>query len=347
MMLRKVIPIGMAAVACFSAKAQERVWEPDLLPGFEATTVEMPADYAGEVVCTVVRHLVPDSLPCKRVAVVYVHGYNDYFFQSEMGERFAGQGYNFYAVDLRKYGRSWRQGQRHFEVRDIAEYYPDIDAAIAAALADGNTSVALMGHSTGGLTLACYLASGAGEGFPVGALLLNSPFLDMNLSGFNERIAVPVVSWLSRLFPDAEISQGGDNSYAQSILARYHGEWDYRTDWKLEVSPDVTFGWLGAIHRAHKFIQPGADISVPILLMHSDNSVACSGGWSPGLNSGDAVLDVGEISLYGLRLGRNVDELTVAGGMHDLFLSRKPVRESLYSSVFAWLAGVLALQESR
>ena len=32
-------------------------------------------------------------------------GFNDYFFQAEMGRQFADSGYNFYAVDLRRYGR--------------------------------------------------------------------------------------------------------------------------------------------------------------------------------------------------------------------------------------------------
>ena len=309
-------------------------WRADVLgDGFETTVVEMPDDYSGRVVCSVTR-----KLPASRdgVGVLYVHGYNDYFFQAEMADRFVSAGYDFYAVDLRKYGRSLRAGQRAFEARDLSEYYADIDAAVGIMLSEGCSEVALMGHSTGGLILSCYMADGAGDKYPIIALMLNSPFLDMNQSGFNEKIAIPLISWLSGLFPDIEISQGSSNAYAQSIMSKYHGEWDYNTEWKLEVSPDVTSGWLGAIHRAQKRIQRGASIGCPILLMHSDKSV---GGekWYPGFNSGDSVLDVEEISRYGRRLGRDVTELTVRDGMHDLFLSRKGVREALYKRVIGWL----------
>ncbi len=36
-------------------------------------------------------------------AVLYIHGFIDYFFQTEMAEQFNQHGYDFYALDLRKY----------------------------------------------------------------------------------------------------------------------------------------------------------------------------------------------------------------------------------------------------
>ena len=62
--------IGMAP----QAVAQ---WTPDHLgDGFMMHRVALPDDYSGKVRATVVRKLARDS----RRAVVYVHGYNDYFF---------------------------------------------------------------------------------------------------------------------------------------------------------------------------------------------------------------------------------------------------------------------------
>ncbi|HET7366123.1 MAG TPA: alpha/beta hydrolase, partial [Burkholderiales bacterium] len=59
-------------------------WRPDaLLPGFEALELDFPPDYDGEVVATLVR------LPVSRAprgAVLYVHGFVDYFFQRHMAE---------------------------------------------------------------------------------------------------------------------------------------------------------------------------------------------------------------------------------------------------------------------
>ena len=39
-------------------------------------------------------------------AMLYVHGHNDYFFQRHVADFYAGLGIGFYALDLRKCGRS-------------------------------------------------------------------------------------------------------------------------------------------------------------------------------------------------------------------------------------------------
>ena len=308
-------------------------WTPDHLgDGFMMHRVALPDDYSGKVRATVVRKLARDS----RRAVVYVHGYNDYFFQTEMANRMVDSCFNFYAVDLRKYGRSLLPGQVRFEVRDLAEYFPEIDSVMTIAVRDGNTSILLMGHSTGGLITSYYMAKGRGDRFPVRGLILNSPFLDMNLSPFLEDVAVPLVSFVSPVLRNIKVSESDGNAYAQSLLRRYHGEWDYNTRWKLEYSPDLYSAWLGAIHKAHVYVQQGTDIRVPILLMYSARSVSGS-TWTPDFNDADAVLDVNDIARYGQLLGADVHHLRVHGGLHDLVLSRRPVREALYKAIFRWI----------
>src|SRR5512138_4016172 len=107
-------------------------WQPDRqLEGFEARELRLADDYDGPVVATLVR------LPCglvdhmrPRGAILYVHGFSDYFFQRHMAERFALEGYAFYALDLRKHGRSIRPHQHPNFCKSIAEYYADITAAI-------------------------------------------------------------------------------------------------------------------------------------------------------------------------------------------------------------------------
>lgn len=54
--------------------------------------VDQSKDYSGPVRSTVIRK----KSPCGSDRVVlYVHGYNDYFFQKEMGDRFVVSCYNF------------------------------------------------------------------------------------------------------------------------------------------------------------------------------------------------------------------------------------------------------------
>ena len=85
-------------------------YQPDILgAGYEQATLDLPNDYEGQVVATLVRKKAAE--PTKK-AVLYIHGFIDYFFQTEMAERFNEQGFDFYALDLRKYGRSYENKRR-------------------------------------------------------------------------------------------------------------------------------------------------------------------------------------------------------------------------------------------
>lgn len=321
----------MCVLSCFITNAQS--WVADsICENYECTEVNFTDDYSGKVKCTVTRRLTYGN---RQVAVLYIHGYNDYFFQTELGDRFVNNGYNFYAVDLRKYGRSILHGQRLFEVRDLSEYFEDINAALDIIVHDGNCSIIIMGHSTGGLIASYYMAKANWVRYPVKALVLSSPFLDMNLGTVTEDFLLPFVCLCGKWFPDIELDQGCDNMYARTLLKKYVGEWSYNTAWKTEMSRPVTLGWLRAITSAQDFLHKGVEVGVPILLMHSDYS---SNGTDEELaHITDIVLNVDEISRYGKRLGNDVTEYIVKNGIHDLFLSRMPIRYALYSHLFQWL----------
>ena len=125
-------------------------WQADpLLPGFEALELELAPDYDGPVAATLVRLPAGDA---PRGPVLYVHGFSDYFFQRHMAERFAAEGYAFYALDLRKHGRSLLPHQHPCFCKDVAEYFDDI----SAALREIGAPVLLAGHSTGGLVCSLY-----------------------------------------------------------------------------------------------------------------------------------------------------------------------------------------------
>ena len=160
--------------------ADSTAWLPDaVLPGFETLTIPFPADYDGPVVATLVRRLATD--PTRR-AVLYIHGFIDYFFQAHLAEAYNVQGWNFYALDLRKHGRSIRPGQHANFAKDMREYFADITAAIVLIKGqESNTTLLLNGHSTGGLIAALYADSGRLRD-QIDALFLNSPFLGWNVS---------------------------------------------------------------------------------------------------------------------------------------------------------------------
>ena len=170
-----VVWLAAGTICSFAQYKPDRLGE-----GFEAKTIAMPDDYSGRVVTTLVRSL---SSCDTHKAVLYVHGYNDYFFQETLARTFNDSCFNFYAVDLRKYGRSLLPEQTPFEVRDLQEYFADIDTALTLIREEGNTDIVLMAHSTGGLITSLYCEAYRND-LPVQGLILNSPFLDMNMNWF-------------------------------------------------------------------------------------------------------------------------------------------------------------------
>lgn len=308
-------------------------WHPDILEGYEARYVNQGESFDGPCRSTIIRKLAKS--PSRR-AYLYVHGFNDYFFQKEMGDRFVDSGYNFYAVDLRRYGRSWQPWQWPFNVRRQKEYFNDIDSAIAQIKRDGNTDITLSGHSTGGLTVAYYAAC-KGKDIPVDRIVTNSPFLEFNFPPFMRNVAAPVIGFFGKISPNSKITQSHCDGYAYSLLKQYHGQWDYNTDWKMIYSPPVTYSWIGSIKGAQNHLMKhAADICVPILVMHSSRKVdGCS--WAPDFQWGDCVLDPAHINQRGLRLGRVREVCAIDSGIHDLILSEPGPRNAAYDTIFSFL----------
>ena len=306
-------------------------WQPDILgDGFEMAFINHPADYSGKVRSTVIRKLA--TAPSHK-AILYVHGFSDYFLQKEMAQMFVDHGYNFYAIDLRKYGRSLLEGQRLFQVRDLHEYFPDIDSAVEIISADGTESIALLGHSTGGLTTSLYMSEKPSP--LIKALMLNSPFLDWNMPTFQKKVIIPIASSFGRVFPNVKIHQEPDAGYANTLSAHHQVEWLYRDVCKPDVLPDPDLGWMRAIYQGQKQLRRQS-VKVPVLLMHSSCSVK-KGDSKESYFHADAILDVETISYYGTRLGNDVTEVTFQDGLHDLVLSKKIIREQVYETMLSWL----------
>lgn len=297
--------------------------------------LELTPDYEGRVVATIISKRA--SQPSKS-AVLYVHGFIDYFFQDHLADRFADAGYSFYALELRKYGRSLLPHQHPNYCRNIREYFEEIDQAIERICEDGNTKLLLMGHSTGGLITSLYASNGK-YADKVSALLLNSPFLEFNVSR-STRLATLVVSTICRPFPYANICGVLSPLYAQSVHSSHKGEWNFDLAWKpIEGFPSY-YRWILAIRDGHKEVKKGLGIKFPILLMHSARSFVPK-SWSDDIQRADVVLNIEHMKRYGRLLGRNITFHEVPDGMHDLTLSRKDVRDRVLDTMVAWADEVM------
>ena len=291
-------------------------WQPDtLLPGFEALQLRFADDYDGAVNATLVRLPVAEA-PCG--AVLYVHGFSDYFFQRHMAERFAAEGFAFHALDLRKHGRSLRPHQHPNFCKQLDEYYADVTAALDAI----GAPVLLAGHSTGGLLCSLYAHEGEGRA-QIEALWLNSAFFDWNVPDWR-RPQVHLAAALGRFFPFLNDPKAFRPDYTHALLA----EWEFDTRLKPPNGFPLYYGWIGAINDAHAKVRRGLAIDCPVLSMHSDEA--------------DVVLDWRDIARWSRKLGPGVTVLAFPGAWHDVVCSPLRIREAVFSQLFAWAERAVA-----
>ncbi|SDZ41187.1 Lysophospholipase, alpha-beta hydrolase superfamily [Micromonospora pattaloongensis] len=317
--------------------------EPDILGApYERETIDLGRDDEGPVVATLVRRRA--ERPTGR-AVLYVHGYCDYFFQTHLADHFVERGWDFYALDLRKYGRSLLPHQTPNFCLDLSEYFPELDAAAQIIRErDGNTTMLVNAHSTGGLITALWAHARRDAGI-VDGLFMNSPFFDLNAPWFVRRPLVAAVTRLHRRKPYRVLPLGLNSVYGQSIHAEHRGEWTYDLTWKPLGGFGVRSGWLAAIARAQRQLRSGLQIPAPVLVACSTRTYR-SAKWHDDATVADAVLDVEHIVRWAPRLGQHVTVARFDGGKHDLTLSGPAVRERVFTELDRWIGGYLDVTAS-
>lgn len=332
-------------------------WIPDVLGDeFAQLTLDLGVDEQGPVVATLVRALpAPDPWwqRARRrrrlldgVDVLYVHGWSDYFFQKRLARFWTARGARFFALDLRKYGRSLREGQTPGYITDLSIYDEDIAAALDAMGRgedgpDAERRLILLGHSTGGLTLSLWASRHPGL---ADALILNSPWLEFQFAPVRAAIA-PVVEFQARIRP-LDVAPQIDLGYytrAQQEVADPDDPMEVNTTWRPVQTMAVYAGWLNAILTGHKAVAAGLNIEAPVCVLLSARFVPPT-RWSEELTSADSVLVVDDIARAALRLGSTVTVERIDGALHDIFLSRHAAREDAYRRLHRWVVGWRASQ---
>lgn len=299
-------------------------WHPDVLTGFEQTALEQ---------ITLIRRVAQPDNP--RGLVLHVHGYNDYFFQSHMADAFAELGLVFYAVDMRRAGRSLRDGEKPHHIADISELGEDIGLAVTAARDDaGDLPVIVHAHSTGGLAATIW-ASDSPDPHMAG-LVLNSPFFGLVLTR-GEHMAMTLTPAISRMRPTQVVARV-PSQYTTALLEQ--GGWEIDTAWKKPGGEPATAGWLNATRSAQRRVAKGLDIDVPVLVAHCD-STGPDRADNPRHQSQDVVVDVELTAAYAAGLGTDVKAVVIEGSIHDLSLSAPKPRQLFFSEVKAFVDTVL------
>ncbi|MCW2735492.1 alpha/beta hydrolase [Nocardioides sp.] len=307
-------------------------------PDYRVETISLPPDSEGPVVATLVT--LEPAHPNGR-AVLHVHGFADYFFHTEFAEWWTARGYTFYALDLRKYGRSLREHQTPHYISDLREYFAEIDLAWwRITQRDGHREVIASGHSTGGLTVPLW----AHERRPdeLVAMVLNSPWFDMQGSAWLRSPAARVaIERIGSSRPMQEIPRKISGVYGRALHHEHGGEWDYDLTWKPLESRPIYVGWLRAVRRGHAQLHAGLDVECPTLVLSSAHSYF---GPRPDdhARTHDIVLDVAQIRRWASSVGRHVTSIGIEGAIHDIVLSRPEVRALAYTEIDTWLRAWVA-----
>ena len=299
---------------------------------YTVETIRFPPDDEGPVVATLVHR--PAGTPTTK-AVLYVHGFADYFFQTEYAEWWNARGYDFYAIDLRKYGRSLREHQTPNYVADLAEYFPDLDSAWhRITVRDGHDHVVATAHSTGGLTLPLW----ADQRRPaeLAGMVLNSPWFDMQGHILLRIAATVAVKRLGGRRPRRELRRNVTGYYGRSLHQDHEGEWMFDLAWKPVQSWPVYAGWLRAIRNGHAQLHAGLDVGCPALVLSSGAS-AQPLEMGDDVHRHDVVLDVQQIRKWAPAVGPHVTVVAVQDARHDVVLSLPDVRERVYDEMSRWL----------
>lgn len=299
---------------------------------YETTVLPMPDDFEGAVVATLVcRKAATGETPSRR-AVLYLHGFTDYFFQDHLAEHYVQRGVDFYALDLRKYGRSLLPHQTRGLVRSVTDYFPEIDEAVRVIRRD-HDELTINAHSTGGLIAPLWADRVRGRGLVQG-LVLNSPFFDLNVPT-PMRLAADLLK-TPLAYTRRALPLGVSTVYGQTLHRSEQGEWDYDLELKPLSGFSVHAMWLAAIRRAQRRLHAGLKVDVPVLVLASTNGLRVR-DFVPEARSADIVLDPRHIARWSTQLGPHVTCVRIPDGLHDLVLSAEPARKQVFAELDRWM----------
>ena len=181
------------------------------------------------------------------------------------------RGYDFYALDLRKYGRSLRSTRPRTSSADLSRYYEEIDEAYrphhrarrpppraGLGALDRWARHAAVGPrpAAGGRRRGAQLAVARPAGQPAAA----------------HRRRPRRSTRSARAGPTSRSRATCPASTPAACTATTSGEWDFDLAWKPLQSWPVYAGWLRAVRRGHARAHRGLDVAAPVLVLTSGAS---------------------------------------------------------------------------
>jgi alpha-beta hydrolase superfamily lysophospholipase len=323
-----------------SERNQHIQWRPDILgEGYAQHVLDLGADPDGEgTIAAVLVRRNPRPAEISHGAVLYVHGFSDYFFQTELADFFADRGLVFFGLDLRKSGRARQPGQTAHYVSALTLCDAELEAALAIVSAEyPGQPVVVVAHSTGGLITPLWLdrRRRTGRIAPIAGLVLNSPWFDLQGKAIHRGPLTQALRVLGKAQPFRQLKLP-TGVYGSTIHTTGTGDWTFDLELKPLDGFPVTLGWINAIRRGQARLHRGLDIGVPSLVLRSDRTHYAA-QYSALSDRADTVLDVRQIARWAGCLGGETTVVPIPRARHDVFLSLPEPRDEAYTRVDRWL----------
>lgn len=306
--------------------------------GFDITHHDGGVDALGPWGFTTIARPAPKERATGAIAL-YLHGWSDYFFHPHVAQFFNDRGFDFWAIDLRRNGRSLRNGDVATAIGDVGEYGEEIARTIEIASDDAlerglsSKKPVIYAHSTGGLTAVTWAAKNPGQ---ASALLLNSPWLELHGGPLARRALLPELEILARIRPLQTVVPGLPDFYARTLHADFGGQWDWHVPYKPFESFPMPACTLAAVARAQSELARGLDIREPIFMTASTRS-ALVPFFSRRAYTSDAILNVEQQVRNARNAGRDLTIARIPGATHDMALAFEAPRKMFFAELAAFM----------
>lgn len=306
--------------------------------GFDIAHHDLGEDAFGPCGFVTIARRAPQKLATGAIAL-YLHGWSDYFFHPHVAQFFNDRGFDFWAIDLRRNGRSLRDGDVATAIGDVGEYGEEIARTIEIASDDARErglspkKPVIYAHSTGGLTAVTWAAKNPGQ---ASALLLNSPWLELHGGPLARRALLPELEMLARIRPLQTVVPGLPDFYARTLHADFGGQWDWHVPYKPFESFPMPACTLAAVARAQSELARGLDIREPIFMTASTRS-ALGLFFSRRAYTSDAILNVEQQVTNARNAGRDLTIARIPGATHDMALAFEAPRKMFFAELAAFM----------
>ncbi|MCT1867622.1 alpha/beta fold hydrolase [Dermabacter sp. p3-SID358] len=306
--------------------------------GFDIAHHDLGEDAFGPCGFVTIARRAPQKLATGAIAL-YLHGWSDYFFHPHVAQFFNDRGFDFWAIDLRRNGRSLRDGDVATAIGDVGEYGEEIARTIEIASDDARErglspkKPVIYAHSTGGLTAVTWAAKNSGQ---ASALLLNSPWLELHGGPLARRALLPELEMLARIRPLQTVVPGLPDFYARTLHADFGGQWDWHVPYKPFESFPMPACTLAAVARAQSELARGLDIREPIFMTASTRS-ALGLFFSRRAYTSDAILNVEQQVTNARNAGRDLTIARIPGATHDMALAFEAPRKMFFAELAAFM----------